>query len=120
MSRLAIERAETLRIRVRGHCMHGLADGELVPVRRRRVYLPGEILLVRRADHFSAHRFLGYAWSRRGWLALTRADDAGRADPAAPIDRIEGSVRRAVTLRERARAARWYAQALLDRLRRPA
>ncbi len=115
---LGLHRGESLRFRVRGDCMPGLADESHVTVRKQRFYLPGDVVVVRRSDHWNVHRFLGYALGRHGWIALTRADRATAADPAIQIDRLEGSVTQSVPLPERAKAFGCYLGALQQRLRR--
>jgi hypothetical protein len=56
--------------------MRVVDHGASVRVRRQRFYLPGDVVVVRRSDHWNAHRFLGYAPSVHGVVALTQADDA--------------------------------------------
>lgn len=117
---LGLRRGESLRFRVRGDCMPELPNESSVTVRKRLFYLPGDILVVRRSDHWNVHRFVGYALGRRGWVALTHADSGTAADAAAHIDRIEGAVAGPVPLRERSKAVRRYLSTLLQRLRRSA
>jgi hypothetical protein len=94
--------------------MQGLADQ--VRVRRQRIYVPGDVVIVRRRDHFTAHRFLGYAPSARGILVLTRADDAVAPDPAAMAGAVVGRAEHDVRLLQRLRALRHYFGVLIDRL----
>lgn len=113
---LAIGESEALT--VRGACMRPLKDGATVSVRRQRAYLPGDVVVVRRGDHWNAHRFLGYAPSAQGLVALTQADDASEPDPAAAPARIVGRVRCEVGASDRTAAVARYTQALRGRLAR--
>ena len=85
-------------------------------VRRQRVYLPGDVVVVRRRDHWNAHRFLGYAPTVRGIVALTQADDAAERDPAAPARAIVGRAQCGVMASERVAAFGKYARALMRRV----
>jgi hypothetical protein len=96
--------------------MQALKDGEPVRVRRQRLYLPGDVLVMRRSSHWNAHRFLGYAPSAHGLVALTQADDALERDPAGLVTAIVGRAQCRVTRRERLTALRNYARALIRRL----
>ncbi|MEM9730831.1 MAG: hypothetical protein AAF997_19775 [Myxococcota bacterium] len=100
---------------VRGSCMRGLGDGERVQVRRRRRYFPGDVVVVRRADHFSIHRFLGYAWSGGGWLALTQADRDPCPDPASHVRAVVGAADATVRWPERVHALARYVAAVARR-----
>lgn len=115
---LGLRRGESLRFRVRGDCMPGLPNESQVTVRKQRFYLPGDIVVVRRSDHWNVHRFLGYALGRHGWVALTRADRGTVADPAIRIEHVEGSVTQSVPLPARAKAVGRYLGALQQRFRR--
>jgi hypothetical protein len=101
---------------VRGNCMSALRDGETVSVYRQRFYLPGDIVVVRRRDHWNIHRFLGYAWSTHGFAALTQADDANTADPAAKSSRVLGRAGCEVRITDRAVAVARYARAVCKRI----
>lgn len=116
MANLALEPGEPVDFVVRGDCMPALPDGETVRVRRQRLYLPGDVLVIRRSNHWSAHRFLGYAPSAHGIVALTQADDALERDPAAVITAIVGRAQSRVTPRQRLTALRNYARALMRRV----
>ncbi len=96
--------------------MQILVNGESVAVRRQRFYLPGDVVVVRRCDHWNAHRFLGYALSVHGVVALTQADEAVRRDPAALVTAVVGRAECGVTVRDRVTALGKYARALLHRL----
>jgi len=100
---------------VRGDCMRVLDDGASVRVRRQRLYLPGDVVVVRRRDHWNAHRFLGYAPSVHGIVALTQADDAPERDPAAPMSAIVGRAQCRVAATDRVAALGKYARALIRR-----
>ena len=115
---LSLRRGESLRFVVRGNCMPGLPDETSVTVTKRLFYLPGDVVVVRRRDHWNVHRFLGYALGPRGWVALTRADRATASDPASRIERIEGSVTQSVPVLQRARAFGHYFSALRERFGR--
>lgn len=107
---------ETVDFTVRGHCMQILADGESVQVRRQRFYVPGDVVVVRRRGHWNAHRFLGYAPSAHGVVALTQADRSGLDDSAAPVRAIVGRATCTTTARDRGAALRRYASALFRRV----
>lgn len=95
--------------------MRPFTNGVSVAVRKRRFYLPGDVLVVRRAEHWNAHRFLGYALGRQGLLAITQADDSVGADPAALASAIVGRAQCDVSAAERASALLGYLRALLRR-----
>jgi len=101
---------------VLGNCMQVLDNGESVRVRRQRLYLPGDVLVVRRRDHWNAHRFLGYASSVHGTVALTQADHATERDPAALVSAIVGRVQCNVATSDRLTALGKYARALMLRI----
>lgn len=107
---------ESMSFTVRGNCMAALQDGESVAVRRHRFYLPGDVIVVRRRDHWNAHRFLGYAPSVHGVVALTQADASRERDPAALANAIVGRARCQVRLSERLAALGKYSEAMLRRL----
>lgn len=113
---LSLRPGESIEFTIRGDCMAPLVDGAAVRVRRQRLYVPGDVLVVRRRDHWNAHRFLGYAPSTRGIVALTQADDAQARDPAALANAIVGRARCQVRLSERLTALGKYSQAMLRRL----
>lgn len=96
--------------------MRVLKDGEGLRVRKQRWYVPGDVVVVRRRDYWDAHRFLGYAPSVHGALALTQADDANERDPAAPLSAIVGRAHCRVAVSDRLAALRKYARALIARL----
>lgn len=116
LANLGLRLGEYLDFMVRGECMRGLDSGRSVRVRRQRVYLPGDVVVVRRRDHWNAHRFLGYAPTIRGIVALTQADDAHERDPAAPASAIVGCAQCGVMASERVAALGKYARALMRRI----
>lgn len=116
MVNLGLQPGEYVDFTVRGECMRGLESGRSLRVRKQRVYLPGDVVVVRRRDHWNAHRFLGYAPTVRGIVALTQADHAGERDPAAPADAIVGRAQCGIAASERLRAFGTYARALIRRL----
>lgn len=115
LSSLGLQPGECLDFEVRGKCMNVSWNPQAVTVRRQRVYLPGDVVLVRRRDHWNAHRFLGYAPSARGLLVLTQADDSDVRDPGAPAGAIVGRADCAVTARDRLIATWRYARVLMGR-----
>lgn len=115
LSSLGLQPGESVDFEVRGECMKVSWNPQAVRVHRRRVYLPGDVVLVRRRDHWNAHRFLGYAPSARGLLVLTQADDSDSRDPGAPAGAIVGRVDCEVTARDRLTATWRYARALMGR-----
>jgi hypothetical protein len=116
LANLGLQLGEAVDFAVRGNCMQSLDDAESVRVRRQRLYLPGDVIVVRRLDHWNAHRFLGYAPSLRGIVALTQADDGAERDPAATVDAIVGRAQCEVTLSNRVAAVGKYARALIHRV----
>lgn len=98
--------------------MHPFSHGDSLRVRRRRLYWPGDVVVVRSRDCWISHRFLGYALGRRGLIVLTQADSSRHADPAARVNRVAGRVDCQVSRSDRALAVRRYGRALLQRLRR--
>lgn len=92
-----------------------LGNGQSVRVQRQRLYVPGDVVIVRRRDHWNAHRFLGYAPSRHGVVALTQADDATWRDPAALASAIVGRACCHVSVSDRLAALGDYGLALIRR-----
>lgn len=115
LANLGLRLGESVAFTVRGECMQGLDSGRSVCVCKQRIYLPGDVVVVRRRDHWNTHRFLGYAATVRGIVALTQADDADERDPAAPASAIVGRVQCGVTASERVAACGKYARALIRR-----
>ncbi len=116
LANLGLRLGESVAFTVRGECMQGLESGRSVRVCKQRIYLPGDVVVVRRRDHWNTHRFLGYAATIRGIVALTQADDAGERDPAAPARAVVGRVQCEVTALERVAACGKYARVLIRRV----
>lgn len=116
MENLRLRLGESVDFEVRGNCMRVLDHGVRVPVRRERFYLPGDVVVVRRSDHWNAHRFLGYALSVHGVVALTQADETAERDPAALASAIVGRAQCGVTASDRVTAVGKYARALIRRI----
>ncbi|MBT8469967.1 MAG: hypothetical protein KJN97_14580 [Deltaproteobacteria bacterium] len=115
MAGLGLGRGDSVEFSVRGDCMRSIGDGQSVQVRRQRLYLPGDLIVVRRRDHWNAHRFLGYAPSVHGLVALTQSDDAAERDPAALASAIVGRATREVHASDRLGALGKYAHAMILR-----
>lgn len=116
MANLGLRLGESAEFAVRGGCMKAFRNGESVRVRRQRMYLPGDVIVVRRRDHWNAHRFLGYAPSVHGLVALTQADDAAERDPAALASAIVGRAQCEVRTSDRLAAFSDYARAMIRRV----
>jgi len=115
LANLGLRSGESVDFTIRGGCMAVLGNGESVRVQRQRLYIPGDVVIVRRRDHWNAHRFLGYAPSRHGVVALTHADDAAGRDPAALASAIVGRARCSVSVSDRLAALGNYGLALIRR-----
>ena len=115
LASLGLGHGETVAFFVRGDCMRPFSDGQSVQVRRQRLYLPGDVIVVRRRDHWNAHRFLGYAPSVHGLVALTQSDDAAERDPAALASAIVGRASYEVRAFDRVAALGKYARAVIQR-----
>ena len=116
LANLGLRLGESVEFTVRGECMRSLTSGRSVRVRKQWGYFPGDVVVVRRRDHWNTHRFLGYAATVRGIVALTQADNADERDPAAPASAIVGRVQCDVSSSERAAACGKYARALIRRV----
>ena len=105
---------EPLVLRVRGGCMTPqLVEGAEVSVRRRSVYLPGDVLVFwTPAGDLAAHRLLG--WRRQGFV--TRGDGCETHDAPVRREAIVGAVMTRVPLRARVRALAAYARIVARRL----
>jgi phage repressor protein C with HTH and peptisase S24 domain len=104
-----LARDERVTLRVRGDCMEpGIAAGEAVTVRRRRLYLPGDVIVFRTpAGDLAAHRVLGY----RGRGIVTQGDRCTLHDAPVAREAIIGAVEGLrVPLRERAAAMARFAR----------
>jgi hypothetical protein len=116
LANLGLRLGESVDFTVRGACMWGLDSGRPVRVRKQRVYVPGDVVVVRRLDHWNVHRFLGYAPTVHGVVALTQADDADQRDPAATVSAIVGRAQCRVAASDRVAACAKYARALVRRV----
>lgn len=101
---------------IRGSCMDCFEDGERVSLTPRHFLLPGDPVVVRRRDHFSAHRFLGYAVGRRGIVVVTQADRDALPDPAAPLTAVMGVANVDVRFPKRLESLALYAHAIVRRV----
>jgi len=116
LASLGLGHGEPVEFSVRGDCMRAFKDGQSVEVRRQRLYLPGDVIVVRRRDHWNAHRFLGYAPSVHGLVALTQSDDAAKRDPAALASAIVGRAKCEVGTSDRLNALWKYTHAVIQRV----
>jgi hypothetical protein len=107
---------ERLTLRLRGGCMTPhLEEGARVEVRRRRFYLPGDVLVFRTAaGDLAAHRLLG--WRRRAFI--TKGDACVTHDGPVCREAIVGAVTTRVPLRVRVVALAAYARIVARRLLR--
>jgi phage repressor protein C with HTH and peptisase S24 domain len=82
--------AEAVSVRVRGECMEPLIRaGAEVAVRRRAVYLPGDVIVFRtNAGDLAAHRVLGY----RAKGIVTKGDHCDSHDAPVARAQIVGAV----------------------------
>lgn len=85
---------ELVRVRVRGNCMDPVVrDGELVSVRRRFGYLPGDVVVFRLpGGGLAAHRLIGLRPHQGRLAAVTKGDHCSTHDGPLPFDSIIGSV----------------------------
>lgn len=68
-----------LEVVVSGVCMAPLiAEGVRLRVQPRRVYWPGDVVVVQVAGAFRVHRLIGWVPGRRGWLLVTQSDAVAR------------------------------------------
>jgi len=90
----SLDSHDILTLKVQGDCMWpSIGTGETVHIRRRKILLPGDILLQRNhSGHLTLHRLLG-TYRRAGkWHYITRADRAHSADAAVGEERMIGKV----------------------------
>lgn len=109
---------EPLPLRVRGACMRSaLHDGAVVRAHRKRLYLPGDVLVFRTpAGDLAAHRLLGYRLARGRFAFVTRGDHCDVHDAPVAPDAIIGAVRDIrVSLADRATALARFATLVLRR-----
>lgn len=116
LANLGLRLGESVDFAVCGDCMRVVDHGASVRVRRQRFYLPGDVVVVRRSDHWNAHRFLGYAPSVHGVVALTQADNAAERDSAALATAIVGRAQCGVAASDRVAAFAKYARALIRKV----
>lgn len=70
---------EPLEVETAGGCMAPLIeDGVRVRVEPRRLYWPGDVVVIQAGDELRAHRLIGWVPSRRGWRLVTQADALAR------------------------------------------
>jgi len=105
---------EVVRIKLRGSCMAPhLAEGEMISVRRRRRYWPGDVIVFRTpSGDLAAHRLLG--WRPAG--LVTRGDHCSIHDAPVRRDAIVGAVQTDVPLRMRFRSLVQFARIIVRRL----
>ncbi len=85
---------DSVTVHVCGMCMAPLitADAQL-RVRRRRIYLPGDIVVFTTADNrYLVHRIIGLYRKGGRWKYLTQADNCARPDAAIGQDALLGRV----------------------------
>ncbi len=112
---LGLRHGDAVDFVIRGDCMPSFTNGQAVRVERRKIYAPGDVVVVRRNNYWDAHRFLGYAPSAHGIVVLTQADKARHADVASTAAAIVGRIDCRVTLANRGEALRRYARATIGR-----
>lgn len=85
--------ASGLTMRVQGSCMDSsIPDSSRVRIRRTRLPLPGDVVVLPVEDRLLVHRVIG-AYRRNGtWKVLTRADRGTRPDMAVPASAVIGKV----------------------------
>jgi len=107
---------EAVSLRPRGACMAPvLRESEAVPVRARRVYLPGDVVVFRTpAGDLAMHRVLGF----RPTGLVTKGDACDVHDAPVRAEDIIGAADVSVSMRDRGRALASLAQILWRRLRR--
>lgn len=103
---------------VRGVSMSpGLKDGDRIQLRRRRFYLPGDIIIFRSLDNrYIVHRVLGYRMRRRRLEVVTKGDFSLTSDVPVALSRIVGNMDCPVEIATRLRAVGSYFQLALARL----
>ncbi|HWS71671.1 MAG TPA: S24/S26 family peptidase [Thermoanaerobaculia bacterium] len=112
-----LAREERVTLRVRGDCMQpDIAPGDAVTVRRRRLYLPGDVIVFRTpAGDLVAHRVLGY----RGRSLVTQGDHCLLHDAPVAREAIIGAVEGLrIELRDRAAALARFTRLVARRLTR--
>jgi hypothetical protein len=113
---------------VSGACMAPrIGEGDQVQIRRRPLYLPGDVVAFTNArGECVCHRLLGYVRHRGQWNVITKADSTSRTDGLTPAGAVLGRVERVnraeypVAPRLRAAALWHWSQTLLQALTRRA
>ncbi|MDH3622974.1 MAG: hypothetical protein OEQ49_03805 [Myxococcales bacterium] len=113
---LELRHGDVVEFVIRGSCMPSLTSGDPVRVKKRKIYAPGDVVVVRRSDYWDAHRFLGYAPTARGMVVLTQADSALHPDVVSMPTAVVGRVECDVTLADRGGALGKYAKAIVRRV----
>ena len=90
----SVAKKEALSILISGSCMSPLIkDGAMVQIRRKRGYLPGDILIKRDSlGQLVAHRLVGFYPRKRYLYYVTRADNAATEDAAINSTQIIGRI----------------------------
>jgi hypothetical protein len=123
----AFAASEPLELRVVGGCMRPLLpDGGRIAVRRRRLYLPGDVVAFRRGDgRLLVHRVLGFTLARDGAAMVAQGDRLSRADAPVGLDQVIGRVMACdgrpvqVSVRQRLRSGLRFLRAALGRSTTP-
>ncbi|HEX7154591.1 MAG TPA: S24/S26 family peptidase [Thermoanaerobaculia bacterium] len=108
---------EGVTVRVRGDCMEPLiAAGAEVRVTRKRVYLPGDVIVFRTpSGELAAHRLLGY----RASGLVTKGDHCVQHDAPVTRSMVIGAIAGlTVHRRDRLRAIAGLGRIILRRLKR--
>jgi hypothetical protein len=124
----SVAKKEALSILISGSCMSPLIkDGAMVQIRRKRVYLPGDILVKRDSlGQLVAHRLVGF-YPRKGHLYyVTRADNAATEDAAINSTQIIGRISGgqcekpaiSIPIADRTKAMRHFSSFMVKRLYR--
>ncbi len=89
-----IIRQESLTVTVQGNCMEPLLeDGARVEVRRKKFYLPGDVVVILSPSGcYLVHRFLGCYPGQGTVRFVTRADNGFRPDGAVAAGAVLGRV----------------------------
>lgn len=94
-----------------------LKDGDRIRIRRRRFYLPGDILIFRSVDNrFIVHRMLGYRMRQGQLEVVTKGDFSQNNDVPVSFHGIVGKMDCAVGIAARLRSLGEYFQLAARRL----
>lgn len=110
---------EQIALRIRGGCMRPLIEHDSsVTVRRRRLYLPGDVIVHRnRANDLLVHRVLGYRLYRGQPALVTKGDRCVLHDAPTLRESVVGAVENLpISLASRLEALGRFARILLRRL----